>query len=100
MVRVLRLHGGLPRGSIYTTIMELGSTSHNKDIHYHYLPRGSIYTTIMELGSTSHNKDIHYHYLPRGSIYTTIMELGSRSHIKDGLLGPNSIMVVCMDPLG
>ena len=28
------------------------------------------------------------------------MELGSKSHNKDGLLGPNSIMVVCMDPLG
>ena len=37
---------------------------------------------------------------PRGSIYTTIMELGSKSHNKDGLLGPNSIMVVYMNPLG
>ena len=38
--------------------------------------------------------------LPRGSIYTTIMELGPKNHIGDGLLGPNSIMVVYMDPLG
>ena len=37
---------------------------------------------------------------PRGSIYTTIMELSSQNHIKDGLLGPNSIMVVYMEPLG
>ena len=38
--------------------------------------------------------------LPRGSIYTTIMELGPKNHNGDGLLGPNSIMVVYMDPLG
>ena len=38
--------------------------------------------------------------LPRGSIYATIMELGSQNHNKDGLLGPNSIMVVYMEPLG
>ena len=37
---------------------------------------------------------------PRGSIYTTIMELGPKNHNGDGLLGPNSIMVVYMDPLG
>ena len=28
------------------------------------------------------------------------MELGPQNHNGDGLLGPNSIMVVCMDPLG
>ena len=28
------------------------------------------------------------------------MELGARNHNKDGLLEPNSIMVVNMDPLG
>ena len=32
--------------------------------------------------------------LPRGSIYTTIMELGPQNHNGDGLLGPNSIIVV------
>ena len=37
---------------------------------------------------------------PRGSIYTPIMELGSQNHSRDGLLGPNSIIVVYMDPLG
>ena len=31
---------------------------------------------------------------------TTIMELGPQNQIRDGLLGPNSIMVVYMDPLG
>ena len=36
----------------------------------------------------------------RGSIYTPIMELGSQNHSRDGLLGPNSILVVYMDPLG
>ena len=36
---------------------------------------------------------------PRGSVYTPIMELGSQNHRRDGLLGPNSIVVVCMDPL-
>ena len=29
-----------------------------------------------------------------------IMELGSQNHSRDGLLGPNSIIVVYMDPLG
>ena len=38
--------------------------------------------------------------IPRGSINTPIMELGSRNHNRDGLLGPNSIMVVYMEPLG
>ena len=38
--------------------------------------------------------------LPRGSTYTTIMELGPQSHNMDGLLGPNSIMVLYMEPLG
>ena len=28
------------------------------------------------------------------------MELGHQNHHKDGLLGPNSIIVVYMDPLG
>ena len=37
---------------------------------------------------------------PRGSIYTTIMELDPKSHNGDGLLGPNSIMVVYVDPVG
>ena len=36
---------------------------------------------------------------PRGSIYTTIMESGPQNHNGDGLLGPNSIIVVYMDPL-
>ena len=34
------------------------------------------------------------------AIYTTIMELGHKNHNGDGLLGPNSIMVAKMDPLG
>ena len=33
-------------------------------------------------------------------MYTTIMELGPQNHNGDGLLGPNSIIVVYMDPLG
>ena len=37
---------------------------------------------------------------PRGSIHTTIMELGPQNHNGDCLLGPNSIIVVYMDPLG
>ena len=28
------------------------------------------------------------------------MELGSQNHSRDGFLGPNSIIVVYMDPLG
>ena len=28
------------------------------------------------------------------------MELGPKNHTGDGLLGPNSLMVVYMDPLG
>ena len=28
------------------------------------------------------------------------MEIGPQSHIRDGLLGPNSTMVVFMDPVG
>ena len=37
---------------------------------------------------------------PRGSIYTTIMDLGPQNHNGDGLLGPKSIIVVYIDPLG
>ena len=36
---------------------------------------------------------------PGGSIYTTSTESGPQNHYEDGLLGPNSIMVVHMDPL-
>ena len=39
-------------------------------------------------------------HIPRGSVYTTIMELCPQNHNGDGLLGPNSIIVVYMDPLG
>ena len=40
-------------------------------------------------------------YLPRGSICTTIFEFSPQNHDKDGLLRPNSIIVVvCTDPLG
>ena len=37
---------------------------------------------------------------PRGSIYATIMELGPQNHNGDGLLGPNSRIVVYMDTSG
>ena len=37
---------------------------------------------------------------PGGSIYTRVMEPGPQNHNKDGVLGPNSIIVVYMDPLG
>ena len=33
-------------------------------------------------------------------IYSPIMDLGPQSHNRDGLLIPNSIMVVYMEPLG
>ena len=33
-------------------------------------------------------------------MYPTILELGPQNHNGDGLLGPNSIIVVYMDPLG
>ena len=33
-------------------------------------------------------------------MYTTIMELSPQNHNGDGLLGPNSIIVVYMDPQG
>ena len=36
----------------------------------------------------------------RESIHTTIMELRPQNHNKDGLLGPNSMIVVYVDPLG
>ena len=39
-------------------------------------------------------------FTKRGSIYSTIMELGPKNHSGDGLWGPNSIMVVYMEPLG
>ena len=41
-----------------------------------------------------------YRDQPRGSTYTTIMGLGPQNHNGDGLLGPSSIIVVYMDPLG
>ena len=37
---------------------------------------------------------------PRGSIYTTNGELGPKYHTTDGIMGPNSPMVVYVDPLG
>ena len=37
--------------------------------------------------------------LPKGSIYTTIVALGPKNHNMNGLLVPNSILVVHMDPL-
>ena len=40
----------------------------------------------------------------RGSIYTTVSELGpkilSKCHTIEGIMGPNSLMVVYVDPLG
>ena len=38
--------------------------------------------------------------LPRGSIYTTTMELGPKRPSSLWFWGPNSIIVVYMDPLG
>ena len=38
--------------------------------------------------------------LPQRVHVPTIMELGPQNHNGDGLLGPNSIIVVYMDPLG
>ena len=38
--------------------------------------------------------------LPRGSIYTTIMELSPKRPSPSWFLGPNSTIVVYMDPLG
>ena len=43
---------------------------------------------------------VSVHCVPRGSIYTPIMELGSQNHCRDCLWGPDSILVVYMDPLG
>ena len=42
----------------------------------------------------------HRNNYPRGSVYTTIVELGPQDHNGDGLLEPNSIIVVYMDPPG
>ena len=39
-------------------------------------------------------------YSIRGSIYTTIRELGPKSLTKERIMGPNSLMVVYVDPLG
>ena len=36
----------------------------------------------------------------RGSICTTMMEFVPQNRSRDGFFGPNSIMVVHMDPLG
>ena len=40
------------------------------------------------------------HKIPRGSIYTTIMELGPKRPSPLWFWGPNSRIVVYMDPLG
>ena len=50
-------------------------------------------------GPSRPHKGSLFHNIPRGSIYTTIMELGPQNHNGDGLLGPDSIIVVYMDPL-
>ena len=36
--------------------------------------------------------------LIRGSRYTTLLEFGPQNHRTDGPMGPNSMMVVYMDP--
>ena len=54
-------------------------------------------STCHRRGKTAQYGGIHD---PRGSIYTAIMELGPQNHNGDGLLGPNSIIVVYMEPLG
>ena len=44
--------------------------------------------------------DTYSSKFPRGSIYTTIMELGPKRPSPSWFRGPNSIIVVYMDPLG
>ena len=57
-------------------------------------------TDIRADRQTVRQMDWHTNMFPKTSIYTTIMELGHQHHTGDGLLGPNSIMVEYMDPLG
>ena len=50
-----------------------------------------------------HPASATYHdNIPRGSIYTTIRESGPKIpyHTIEGIMGPNSLMVVYVDPLG
>ena len=42
----------------------------------------------------------HHQDNPRGSKDSTIVELDPKDHSNHGFGGPNSIIVVCMDPLG
>ena len=58
------------------------------------------HSELQNPGPTSAQSVAFQFNLPRGSMYTTIMELGPQNHNGDGLLGPNSIIVVYMDPLG
>ena len=55
---------------------------------------------VFSQGTSCNQWILPCHHLPRGSTYTTIMELGPQTHNGDTLLGPNSVMVVYMDPLG
>ena len=52
------------------------------------------------LTASMHFYTVYCFLMPRRSIHTTIMELGPPNHNGDGLLGPNSMIVVYMDPLG
>ena len=58
----------------------------------HGLPCVGVYLWLRSLRSLESS--------PRGSIFTTIIELAPQNHNKDGLSGPNSIIVVYIDPLG
>ena len=50
--------------------------------------------------SRSKERNIYMCLNPRGSIYTTIRKLGPQIPYLEGVMGPTSVMVVYVDPLG
>ena len=49
---------------------------------------------------SKHHRFLYCFTKPRGSTDTTIKELGPKYHTVEGIMGPNSLMVVYVDPLG
>ena len=58
------------------------------------------YSSEFQRPSTQELTFIGIARVPRGSIYTTIRELAPKYHTIEGIMGPNSLMDVYVDPLG
>ena len=70
------------------------------DLKPYYLGTWTLWVSLAVFRLGSKGRAGWLHLIPRGSIYTTIMELGPKRPFLLWFWGPNSIMVVYVDPLG